>query len=347
MLRFRAVSNILRARLIGKKCLEDSAIHFEVLEERSTEKVAPLAFLPTALERVTAGVPGHSTAAEELAQAQTDTFEHAPVVRYVLRDCLLHAGGIEYRGGFRARTAVRGDRFPQGPIARHAARSWCMSLSSHTYFGHWLSDSCATALLAEAGPPAVLDDRPDWSDAAAYARAFGLTTTPVEACHVAELHVYSDHAQGASKRARYTEMKARLRRSMGPAPAERRPVYLRRGDTGNPRGVADEDALCARLAAEGFDILDLATSGFAERYRRLAAADILVSMDGSHVGHGHFAQSPGSALVTLIPADRFTMVHRGIAHAMGLRYGCVVAERTTAGYAVSADEVLRTTEMVA
>lgn len=345
MIRFRACGNILKSKLHLGRHLEDAAASTDILEGELTEPAPPLRILPGMLDRVTHGVAGHSTASQELAVATAAAFVHAPVVRYTLRDCLVHRGGVEYAGGFVAKSRKLLDRFPLEPIATEARKSYCMSLVSHIYFGHWLTDACATALLADEAGDIILDARPDWPDTAIYARAFGFPTTGLAPMRVSELTLYSDYSQGLLKRQRYRTLANRLRESVGTSGNSSPPmVYLRRGTSGVARLIAHEDALCERLAAEGFDIVDL-KADFADRYARLAAASILVTVEGSHINHGFFAMPPGSSVITLIPADRFTMWGRGVANAFGLNYGCVVMQPSNDGYVVAPDEILRTVDL--
>ena len=325
--------------------MADAAARTEVLEEANTEEYPPLAVLPGGLERITKTIRG--SVEHSVAKARQRLVTHQPVVRYTLRDCLVHQVGVEYAGG---RLGLGGSplrRIPFGRIEEIPQALHCNHIGSRNFFGHWLTDACATALLAEDKEAVLLDMRPDWPDVRPYVAAFGLSPKPFDALHVRELHVLSDRAQGPLKRHRYTRMRAGLRRLLGvQALGPPRPVYLRRGQTGDARPICDEDVLCERLRQHGFEILDLASTEFTDRHRWLSAASVLVTIDGSHAVHAHMSLPSGSSLITLTPSNRFTLVHRGYAHAAGLRYGCVVVEPSADGYVVSPDEVLRTVDML-
>lgn len=221
-----------------------------------------------------------------------------------------------------------------------------MSLVSHTYFGHWLTDACPTALLASHPGEVILDERPDWPDTAVYARAFGIKTQPCSPKRVSRLTLYSDFAQGMSKLNRYKELRLRLRGAEEVSENHPdRPVYFRRGSTGAARLIAREDVLCEYLAKEGFDIIDLSGESFWDRYRALAKASVLVTMDGSHVNHAYFAMQEGRSIISLSPADRFAMHERGVAAAFGFGYGSVVVRPSPDGYIVDPEEILETVEL--
>ncbi len=345
-MRARALANILRSKLGYAADLASAARHREVLEAGFVEAASKLYMLSGMLDRVTAGVAGHSTREAQIGVARAETFDHAAVIRYVLQDCLIHPRGVEYKGGSLTNSPGLRHRIPTGRMSHSRVRHYCMSNVSHRYFGHWLRDSCTTALLAPDAKDIVLDGRPDWPDTEAYAQAFGLPTRPAGAERVDELHVYQDFSQGMSKRGRYAELRARLRSAVPVTAGAPRPVYLRRGATGVARRIADEDAFCDALAGHGFDILDLAKTGFADRYRTLSAATVVVTVEGSQANHAFLAMPTGANFVSLIPADRFGMIQRGVCHAMGLRYGCVVVSPGANGYTVDAGEVLRTVDMM-
>lgn len=341
-----AARNVLRSKLGLKRTLEDAAADIEVVEAATHEAADPLHVLPGQLDRVTSGIPGASSAQGELGIATTNQFFHAPVIRYVLKDCLVHAAGVEYAGGHYAKTRGLRTRLLATPEREVGAAAYCMSNVSHRYFGHWVRDACATALLPAPEVSSILDVRPDWGDAAPYMAALQLNALPAATLWVNELQIYSDFAQGRSKRARYDMMKNRLRQATAVPDDRPRPIYLRRGTTGVSRLIANEDRLCEALSARGFDILDLTGRSFSERYRALSCASAIVTIDGSHMAHAHFAMKSGGALLTLVPSDRFTMIHRGLTQAMGNRFGCVVLEASPMGYVVEVDEVLRTLDMM-
>lgn len=337
MNRFSALGNVLRAKLGRRRELEAAAIEHEVVEPETCEPAPGFFMLPGMLERVTGGVPGHSTAEMALASMRESSVTHAPIIRYVLKDCLVHHGGVEFGGGSLSTTGKVFDRLPVGPLRTEKRASYCMSQLSHVYFGHWLTDACATALLCDASQKACINLRKDWPDTAAYAKGFRLPARAPETCHVSELTVYSDHGQGASKRRRYRELRSRLAQSVGAVELRSHPVYLRRGKTGVPRLIVNEGALCERLSERGFDIVDLATASFSERFKRLSPAPVVVSVEGSHANHAFYAMQSGATLISLIPADRFTYVQYGLTNAFGLRYGLVVTERIEGGCQVNLD----------
>ncbi|MGV3728272.1 glycosyltransferase 61 family protein [Hydrogenophaga sp.] len=345
-IRYRAIHNAGLGMLGRSRTWSQAAADIEVIQPEEVEPLRPAVCLPGQLERATSGVPGLSTLEQEMGWLTTDPVTHAAVIRYTLRDCLVHAHGVEYAGGCVGKSSGGWQRIPSGAIEAVPSAAYCMSAVSHQYFGHWLQDACATSLLARAGEALVLDVRPDWPHATEYADAFELRPHPARNLHVRELSVFQDLSQGSSKRQRYARLRDRLARAFGPGPARAQPVYLRRGSTGVSRVISNEAAVTQRLESEGFLVLDIAGLSATEMFRHLAAAPVVVCMDGSHMNHLYFSLPRGGSILSFIPADRFTVTNFGYAGAAGLHFGMLVVERDENGYVVDVDAMMRTLDLL-
>lgn len=349
MRRLKGLTNLLRARGGAGRSVTEAAASIEELEPASVEPLPRPAVLPGMSDRIIGGVPGFNTAAEALADLTATEARHAPVLRYTMRNCLLHPGGVEFEGGLWPRSGVKTDRLPLGRIEEVATGAYCMRPVSWQFFGHWVRDACTTALLAARDEELFLDARPDWPDAGPYAEAFGLKTRPPTAAFVETLHLFSDFSQGALKRRRYATLRDRLRAAMEPARKETgdlRPVYLRRGSSGVVRMIENEAVLADRLSRAGFDILEAASPNLTTLYTALSRASVIVTMEGSHLNHAHFAVPQGTPILVLIPGNRVSGIHRGISHAMGMRCGYVILEAAGHGSRVNPDEVLKTLDLL-
>ena len=322
-----------------------AAVDVEVIQEQEEEEVPRLYCLPGQLERATMGVPGHSTLATELEFFSRRSAVHAPVVRYTFRDCLVHPHGVEFSGGSIRKSSARFQRVPLGPIKDISQAAYCMSAVAHRYFGHWLQDACATAILARPEEALLLDVRKDWPHAREYVNAFELQPDTVANACVRELSVFQDFSQGSSKRQRYATLRARATRHFGPPTPIARPLYLRRGNMGVARVVLNEEEVVQRLEREGFQVLDGENLSGAEIYRMASAAPQVVSMDGSHLNHLYFSMRPGTSLLTFIQSDRLTATNFGYAIAAGIHFGVQVVDRRGDGYVVDIDAMMRTLEL--
>lgn len=334
-MRLRPLTNKLAARLGRTRDLAAAAVETVIEQAEERERHIPPAFLPSQLEKARAGAAGQPSGDYELSLATRNDLVHMPVVRYVLEDCLVHAAGVEHRGGSLRIQELK----PSFIAARHIRRVpqalYCMSGVSHQFFGHWLQDSCATAFLRQEDEALLLTKPAAWPHAHEYAVALGLAPEPWELLRVDRLTVYDDFSQGSSKRRRYAEMRRRLETAFGGSRTAGRRVYFRRGATGVVRLVANEDAVIASLQRRGFEVFDLAGASAQQIYARFRDAEFVVSLDGSHLNHLYFSMQPGARLMTFVPGDRFTMTQLGYCAAAGLRYGFMVVDPTPAGYHVS------------
>lgn len=343
----RPITNYVRRRLAGGRTLEAVATRTEIVQPAETEWSAePVLCLPGQLDRAEAAVEGHGSLAGELAACRPGIVGHAAVVRYTLSDAIIHAAGYDVTG--HAFRAVSGSLplIRTSGARRYDRALYCMSAVSRRYFGHWLQDACATALLSDGEDALALDDRPDWPHAGEYLAAFDLRPASAPSLRVGELTVYQDHGQGSSKRTRYRRMRSMLRESFPVADEGPSAVYLRRGETGTARVIENDKAICEALSRRGFEIVDLDGASAAFLHGRLRDASVVVSMDGSHLNHIYTAANPGTAILSFMPADRFTATNVGYARAAGMRFAIVMAARASGGYRVDETELLATLDLL-
>lgn len=315
----------------------------------SPEEVQPIPrpfFLNGQLDKATKVIPGVESLRKEIQLALATHVVHAPLIRYTLENCLVHEAGFDALGGSARKKPMPGLRFLTERTSHLRRAAYCMSDPSHLYFAHWLIDSCSTALLLRQGEDLILDLREDWPHTCAYARALALQPAPAGQYTVDYLTFYQDHALGASRRARWEEMRQRLRVAVPDCAQNRAAVYFRRGRAGAQRLVANEDELISALLQRGFEVFDIEGATMESIQRRFRSARIVVGMEGSHLCHLHLCMQPGSAIVAMIPADRFTMVQLGYANAAGLGFGFVVASASPQGYRVDIADLLKTIDMV-
>lgn len=336
----------LLRRLSGKPHdLVAVAVESTVLAPEETEIGPGLIMLPDQFARARAMAPGVGTLADELGLLGDERITHAPVIRHTFRDCLVRPHGVDAPGGRLAVGPDLGYRPVSGPLPEIDSAHFCMTGVSNHFFGHWLLDACATALLPEPDEMYFLSPFSARGHAPDYLAAFRLKAGIPPACLVRRLHIYQDYAQGTLKRARYATMRDRLRQKFPGTPRGGDRLYIRRGGSGQARPIADEDSLVARLVDDGFEVLDIADASLAEIQERGRRARVVVSMEGSHLCHMHLAMPQGGCMIALMPADRVSAMLGGFAQAVGLRFGLLMMEPTETGYRVDVDDLRRTIEL--
>ncbi|WP_207102735.1 glycosyltransferase 61 family protein [Paracoccus shandongensis] len=219
---------------------------------------------------------------------------------------------------------------------------------SDLYFGHYLVDDSATALLAGDFAPAY---RPfshrhaDWSHPAAYHRMMGIDLQVTGNVRIGEAWVFQDIGMTRDRRLRFQTLRERLRAQ--PSKHCGHGVFLVRGRSGSqPRVLRNETEVAEGLAARGFEIVDPARETAADIVRKLSGARVAIGVEGSSLGHAFMTLADNGALLTIQPPYLFNNLWKDFTDLMGMRYGFVVAEGDREGFDASLDEILRTIDLL-
>lgn len=304
-------------------------LHKEVLQPPEMETVVPPWISDASIERISAAHSWSSLDSERTILFQTEV-SHAPVVRYD------HGPGIVGPDGFvterrrlRLSSAFTWNVLTQTLTAAEEIH-YVNDKAIRQYFGHWLTDGLAQTKLASNGSY-YLSNPASWVHCEQYRSALGLRARDEGYISTDQIITYSDFSQGSLKKSRYSEMKRRLRQVF-PSQSNEEKVFLWRGETGVGRQFQDPEDLIEKLQHDGWTILDVA-SPLPEIVRTLAGAQVVASMEGSHLNHAHFATGPATALIILVPHDIFTAVQVGLVRAVGNHCGfCVLSGSQADGY---------------
>jgi hypothetical protein len=84
------------------------------------------------------------------------------------------------------------------------------------------------------------------------------------------------------------------------------PAYLEALQLAAPaRRIANEEALADRLAREVFEVLEIGRAQFDDLRQALLGADLMVSVEASHLDHALFMMPTTASLIILNPPARF------------------------------------------
>lgn len=345
MRRLRPYTNSLRRRVFGSYRLEDLASQVEELAPEYTGQFDALIALPDEGGRVTATIARHNLDMHLRYFAPQKVVHHA-VRRYELNDVLVAFNGVFARGAtFNRFGALDRRALLRDPITPLAQASYCLEDRSYFFFGHWMR-SFAQCLLADSASPLLHFAPKNWDHAPHYETLFDLKSQPAGLYHVEKMTLFQDYAQTDHKAKRYDILRARLQGAVPPAPGAKPYVYLKRGQTGAARLVANEDALERQLEQMGFDIIDLATTPLDQIHARAVGADIAMTIEGSHADHLHWLIRPGGTLWVLNPADHFNTSQFAVAQTMGNKTACSVITPSPDGYQVDLTRLNRTFDLV-
>jgi hypothetical protein len=344
-LKVRANIRNVRRLFRGTGTLRGNAFEEEVLCAEETSDMIPAICLPGHLERVT-GTPIETNVALETQLLVRNTATHAATIAYHIRNAVLFEGSL-YAGTLKYALCPP-PSFPAEVEDRHfGSVALISSWLGAQYFGHWLKDDCLRYLMAESlGRPLAVMRSPLSGHMKEYANYFSQEWTTTSRARIDHLVVHQDFSQNSFKKRRYACLQARLA-SWFPVVKSPSLVYLRRGGTGKPRLIHNEDDIIATLTKRGFTVVDVATDSLQQIIGSLMHAQVVVSIEGSHLSHCWFPPNYKSGILTLQPPDRFTAIHRSYTECMSAKYGIVVgSKRDHATTYFSPDDILRTSDLM-
>ena len=319
----------------------------EVLQPEEIEAVVPPAILSGGLDRVS-GAGAYSVLAEHMATAVADRVTHAAVLRKRTENALVYQKGystLYAKTKFAPRSLLERLALPSATVSR---LRYPLTFCAWKFFGHWLLDAIPTTMIdAHDGSDAWLPSPSSWAHCEAYKELFGVDAVQHRVVVANELVTYQDFGQGSHKRARYRRLREILsERYAKPDPAEC--VYMRRGNTGVRRTIANEDRLLEELVRRGWTVLDIAGASVDDIQSVLVGARVVASIDGSHIRHAHLSIARGGVMMVMVPHDQFTTIHLGLCRANRVNCGFLVVEGNAEdGYQVDIDEFLSTVDLAA
>ncbi len=291
--------------------------------------------------------PWRNWAAEEdLINGATVT--HSATIGYALENVhisgsTLYCGATRSERGFgRDGWVVERKAHIRSMDCAHLVGDW----TANHFFGNFMREHFTLSLLPEAGSPQLMLPTKPYEHADGYRR---LLRTPepetVEIGLIKTLTMYSDYGQTDHKRQRYETLRSRLRGNICPGLGrDRKMVYLKRGSTGERRILENEEVLEQLLRDQGFDIVipsDLSADAIVDR---VLDAQIVVSVEGSHITHAIYTMADDGLLVVLQPPDRFAMGHKEYCDLFDITFAFVVGSPTAGGFVVEFDDINRIIE---
>jgi hypothetical protein len=344
-------ANFFQRRLFGNVPLTVAASQLEILCPKEAVVAPPAVFLPGQLDRVTGTDPA-TTIDLELSTATSEVLKPSATIAYHIKDAILVDGSI-YQGRFKSFIAARSFSNSGSPRAEPRYLSTAGLASSHLgsrFFGHWLVDDCIQYRLAQQhGQPLCLKGPIRLDHQRTYGNYLNQDWTPIDRAWIDHLIIYQDFYWGAAQdglRAAQTRAMRECMRAKLPSAELESLVYLRRGATGTPRVIQNEQEIQNGLEKLGFVVADIETNSLDQVLSVLAKAKVVISLEGSHATHCTFTIPENSGLILLQPPDRFWGFHRGWTTSAGVRFGFLVGTLTEGGYHFSISEILCTLDLM-
>lgn len=341
----------LRQRVGTPPSLQLAATETVTVCPAETVPRPPAWFLPGQLDHVR-GYPATSEPEAQHLRISEGSVTHGATMAYRLdRAALL--GGYAFAGGARHQMVM--DRAPFGP--RHARAlpgdiygdvALIGTPISDIYFGHYLMDDSATALLAQDFGTVRAPygrRRTGWTHAHDYRRMMDIEVPELGDTALGQVWLFDDIGMNSNRRQRMQQLRDRLR----PARSERsgHGVFIIRGRSGQVmRHLENEAELAEELARRGFEIVDPMRESAADLVRRLSGAALAVSVEGSALTHAYLTLQDRGAMLAIQPPWRFDNVWKDFADLLDMRYGFVLGEGGRDSFRVDIGNVLRSIDLI-
>ena len=117
-----------------------------------------------------------------------------------------------------------------------------------------------------------------------YQTYFTQNWAPTTRAFIDHLIIFQDFSHNRLKQDRYKELRRRIRAQV-PRDGRTTYVYLRRGRTGALRTIQNEREIIDELIKCGFVIVDVGSDDLGHIVGTLSNAELVISLEGSHVAH--------------------------------------------------------------
>ena len=327
----------------GPASVAETAFEQEVLCPSQECELSPAVYLEGQIEKIT-GVQTETTLASQLEQACRRTVTHAQTIAYHIKDAILFDGCV-YSGRMKSLIGEKNSAV-KGSVAQFGTSAICSSFIGTKYFGHWLCDDVLTYILAEKyGAPICCSVSFPSDHMPVYEGVFKQDWKPTDRARIDHLVVFQDFAQTSLKRRRQLDLRDKILETFPPTGRENL-IYLKRGTTGASRLIENEAEIIDELVRRSFVILDIRTDSLERILSHLAAAKIVISIEGSQTTHCAYTIPSGSGMLFLMPPNRFTASQRGWTENIGAKFGFVVGERREDATYFSTPDIFKTVDLI-
>ena len=330
----------LRAKVVGNRPIAKCAA--EVVElSPATARMQPAAIaLPGEFDRVLA-VQEETTLAMERERVTACERRHGPTLAYRIDNAVLGEGTLYYDGGYDVIRSHSTGALLRGELDDFAEMQLCVNYVIERYFGHWLVDGLCLELLAQRrSMPGLALARAPWLHESGYRELVGLEVIRLRKARIRRLWVIDDRGINDGWISRFQELRSRVR--LGAKGEGARRLMVTRGTLGAKRNLVNSSEVHAALERIGFEIVDPESETPGSLVGKLAAAEIVVAVEGSVQNHGLLAMPSGSIFVAIQPPDRFNAFAKAQADAAGIKWGYVVADSDPDGFCLPVERLLRT-----
>ena len=288
-------------------------------------RTVPHFFLPEQLPRIL-GSRSSKDADVIKGALNRKYFDFRPVYSHRIKDVFLIDGSFyasKYRYSLRSIFEQRfgWDVFGQANEFEHRVLGSTSAGSS--WWGHWIEDEVPLRLLAAKFGKIIVHDRKIYRDEIYYNDLLNLPDVDtVNVAFISNLTIIDEFAQNPDKTMRYWDLKARAKK----LPALGNRIFLSRGSSGSRRILINEQIIKECLAKQGFHILDIDKCDASEIAKTCRGAEIVVSVEGSHIAPLLYLIEDFGSLLILNPPQRVETTVADIGTFCGISCGMFICQ---------------------
>jgi len=316
---------------LGRGSYKSIATSSTILCPKGTAVTRPAVFISSHLSKVKQ-VQQETSFGHEYSRINGGEKESAASVAYVLENVVAADGNI-YKSNMKYGLRAYPDKIIIDDEFKHYSSACLMSsYMGNKYFGHWMRDDLPKYLAAVDIDIPITCLKNQTSHQSSYQDILEITPEPYLNGAIKKLTILEDYSQNEYKKQRYQILRDIISRKY--EKSDKKGVMIIRGGSGSLRNLENENQVAEFLTVNGFDIVDPNLCTVDEIIRK-CRVDIVVGVEGSHLGNCIYPINDGGGIVTLQSPSRFNNVYKDYTDCMDMNYGFIVGnESEDSGFTV-------------
>lgn len=312
----------LRRFFLGRKNYKLAAVSSNVIYPNSSAIIRPAIFKKTDLSKIQ-GVQKETSFDHEYLRINGGEISLAPTTSYVLENVIASDGNI-YKSNMKYVLRNYSDKiFIDNTYKDFSSVCLMSSYMGCKYFGHWMRDDLSKYLAAVDIDTPISCLNNQTIHQTSYQKIFGIQPELYSSGTIKKLTILEDYSQNEYKRQRYQFLRDVV--GLNYKKSDKKGVMILRGASGTDRDLLNEQQVAEYLSGNGFEIVDISCSSVDEIIEK-CRVDIVVSVEGSHLGNCIYPINDGGCIVTIQPPNRFNNVYKDYTDCMGMNYGFIVGD---------------------
>lgn len=312
-------------------------------------EVPPAIYLNGTIEKIKSLSPWRNWPGEKLLINGGHKISSPTIVYHIkdvdLLEAFLYSGFAIDNPGFGKQQLLLMDKnTPQMIDKANLVTTW----SGSRWFGSLLLDDFPLELIADDPDNNITMISKIYTHELGYRKLLGINhSSLITHARIKDFEIYIDPTHNSHRAARYKSLRTRLKKNFPQEQnASNRKVFIKRGQTGDPRRLLNESEIESFLQKLDFDIIEPEVLSAEEIARRTLNARIVIGIEGSHLSHAQYSIADDATLLVIQPPDRFSMVYKDFTDCLGMKYAFLVADQLNGGFSVSLDELQRILELL-